>query len=450
MSFLDHLPNELLAQIALELHPADLINLVSTSKHVREASTPALKVFRNTGKDWESMNTKCFTESKLSISNVLTDSLLRPHVGFFVQVLWLQKWAPADKESYKAYHGRYVGLFQSAYRDTRLSERSVCNTEAHSESWVDGIESGDETFVIAILLLYLPNLSLLKWHVTDDADEWHDSTKLLTLIRSLKDSHGAMLLPKLREVYLIGGRLERDSIGDNLPPEYIPTFMSFPSVQSLKIYGFESNAPKGAMSKLERSNLSTLKITGQLYENHGSYDWMEQILIATPALKTLTLKAVTRGDEMLGIVSMLLVRHVQHTLEELTFASYSHFSVGGLGNLSELTRLRYLRTEFVGMGERWLDPDPCISHLLPVSIEHLELYDNDIWHPGLCLTCMLDLVGKKSIFPNLTRVALYMNTLYQNREHLGAGVKELIAKGHAADISVRVETVDDGAIIPCC
>ena len=91
MTQLTDLPNEIVAQIAQNVHPRDIVNFSTTSKFIHSVSEPSLKVHHEMKRKYKKRN--CLGKG-FSLAWLLSDIILQPFPALYVECLAIKTCSP--------------------------------------------------------------------------------------------------------------------------------------------------------------------------------------------------------------------------------------------------------------------------------------------------------------------------------------------------------------------
>ena len=240
------------------------------------------------------------------------------------------------------------------------------------------LKAGDQFFILALLLLLLPNLARLSWQI--DCSESEDIEIFIPFIRRLSLQKSPAVCSNVQEVAL--RPLEEDGIIDY---DLLKAFMSMPSVSSAIAQGvlFEKEDKRYMRFDWpDTSNISRLTINEpQIVDVEGTLSPVKDMLHRCKSLKVFKYKFSPHTEFFYSendICSILT--ETTPLLEELTlsFAEVNDLP-NGIFRLRELKTLSFLETEawilpFRGefdFDEEGSDP----STKLSPALQHLRLFE---------------------------------------------------------------------------
>ncbi|KAL9629739.1 MAG: hypothetical protein Q9164_006746 [Protoblastenia rupestris] len=417
-TFLD-LSTEILSLIALEVCPTDKVNFALISRCFLHASNIALRQHIELQRSYSIVNNR----NPSTLPTLVLKTLRNPHVGYYVRELLLETALEGDqfvhleddlrllehtlKQScflpeIEDYYALYDDEGEKVDDESALDTQDICNS----------LKKGDQSFIVALLLLHLPNLAVLSWQM--DCSCAQDVDIFIPIIRRLFLQDNSPVFLNLQKVIL---RPLGDE--DNLDYDLIKTFMAFPSVHSItirKVTFMEKDRQYKQFPWPETSNLSELIL------DEPEFDWLsdsqesfKNMLASSQNLKAFRYKHSPHTQYLYpenDICGMVLEE--KPLLEELTVS----FSEGAgipdsIFHLRNLTNLRFFETEFLTLhsrnryrpGDKAAEP----AKRLPPSLQHLRFYEQPQGDQKAYLEFAAKLLhNKEELLPKLQKMELFM------------------------------------------
>lgn len=428
MSF-SALPNELIFQISQRVQPADLENYGNTSNRIKDIAAPFVQEHRKLKREYTKIAVNHVAAAKL-----LYDMCARPWIAFYPESVELRankNW----KTFANARNREQAALVEEITRKRSLIEDDDIRDFLHRtkfipaherDYWLEEITKGDEDYLLALMLVALPNIKTLTIRL--------DHTKLESvkeMIRAIKrqahDINGCKALSKLESVYVLEKETSSNGVCDL---EIFPLLASLPGIKTLhgrNLVGMYRECYRdgwlsypGASPNIENIYLETCGM---------SVEGLEKLTDSITGLRSFKYVAHRSGWGLHRISDLL--KNARGTLEELVLSTGSGES-RFIGTLRGFTALRHVTVDSDmlfqrGKIQRAVD-------LLPASIETATVTGNSLTRPNEELF-LADLYRPSFHYPNLR--ALYCDD-YWGRHRIGQDRLKFQTEFHKQKSSSRM------------
>ena len=414
MSGLLNLPGELLCLILKHVKPSDIDNFLLSFKRLHRIASKsfldshALSKYRlRTIDNWVGMSTRYTTPELLEL--ILDEPCKADYVKAMVVRPWRVQW---DKGSLPRYWT--PGMLRSWYpyssdRMRAFEEEIGKNTSIPSRAkarWIRNMRAGDETPVIALLLLRLHHLTSLVVALGDLEDRF----MILALRHIAKNPHSSSL-SRLRHAEI--RRTSRDIFPLRSDVQYLLAFAALPSVVSLEGYELFDPFSRDNLINLvpQSTSLQHLKLESCLFRR----DTLGKLIKSARSLRSFTYIHVIRHRRYIDPphewICEVLLESASTTLEALVL-DYSprldfSFCLGSQLRFSNFTHLQTLTIDYWSLtGPKFPATDE-IPTLLPASLETLVITHFFIESYEWLRQFMEQIAkAKTSLLPRLTHLKL--------------------------------------------
>ena len=349
------LPNEIVAQIAQNVYPRDIVNFSCTSKFIHSVCEPSLKVHHQMEREYKERN---FSGRGNSLAWFLSDIISQPTAALYVECLdinrWWDSWYEPGHKS-RSYHPRYPQKMMS-----RLTQ-AVADTIPSDQvsTWNAALERGDEDPVLALLLLRLPGLSNLKLSFGGT------SQCLFQTLRRRMEGPGFSFLSALTTLYI-------DLEHRHLDPECqaISYFATLPSLQSMEIQGLYLEQGFGDRAyhlQPQSSNITSIIIKRCYIRKRTLHHFLQ-------GFKALRRFSCDQNFIMVYPVSFHapLLAHCKASLEYLSLSTDWEQYMGSLRDFEKLKEVETYASHLLDLGD---SEQQDLAQVLPASIEKVHLHE---------------------------------------------------------------------------
>lgn len=394
MASFSTLPNEMIREIASHVMPEDLENFSLVSKRIYAINLPFLEEHRELRKRYSAFDNSGkaeFDGPRLQISEMtedydalnccvgetfpalLTDVLMSPRIAPYIKEIRLQGWSfgwDDDQHDYirVPYTEEQVILFKQALSTYVLPTKL--------DTWIEGLESGDESVIIGLLLILLPNITSIKYEFCDNVGSY-----LQGVIERIEAEciPGIAILSHLERVNL----QYNDAWTEDDPRsiDFLAFLATIPSLKSL--YGKAINSCCGAYDlSCVRPRSSNITDLGFKMCNI-SLEHLENLLRGLKALQEFHY-IYDKYSESLNMepwdpagMCELLLQYAQRSLEVLDLRSRNK-PIGPIKSLKGFEILREISLSFqsfrVGAGFSLRT----LASKLPRSIQSISIHDIEL------------------------------------------------------------------------
>ena len=386
-------PNEIVAQIAQNVHPRDIVNFSSTSKFIHSVCEPCLKVHHEMQRKYKKC--KCIGNQN-SMAYLLSDIILHPTAALYVECL----------DTNRCWDGWYEGHGHKGYPQKMMSRltQAVADTVPSDQvsTWTEALESGDEDPVLALLLLRLPGINTLKINLE------YTSQCLFQTLRCGMEGPGFSFLSALTTLYI--------RWADYVDPECqaISYFATLPSLRSMEIqdlYLEEGVGHRECLLQPRSSNVTSIII------RHCSIRklTLHHFLQGFKALRRFSCgnSRIEDHPNASGFdpvwVRAVLLAYCKASLEYLTLLENRGNDY--MGSLREFENLKEVKT----YTKYLLDPGNSerqdLAQVLPASIEKVHLRESYFANPEKIQDRVLKAAkDKQKHLPNLQELRISLDT----------------------------------------
>ncbi|KAM0798412.1 hypothetical protein BDR22DRAFT_860065 [Usnea florida] len=410
------LPNEIVAQIAQNVHPRDIVNFSSTSKFIHSVCEPSLKVHQEMERKYKKC--KCTGNGNL-MAYLLSDIILHPTAALYVECLdtslrWDGWFEPLGHKG-RSYHPRYPQKMMS-----RLTQ-AVADTipSAQVSTWTAALERGDEDPVLALLLLRLPGISTLK------VSFGRTSQCLFQTLRRRMEGPGLSSLSALTTLYI-------DLDHHHLDPECeaISYFATLPSLRSMEIQGLDVEQGVGDCAyrlQPQSSNITSIIIRHCSIRKEALYHFFQ-------GFKALRRFSCDQNFILVhpGSFHAPLLAHCKDSLEYLSLSTdWDQY----MGSLRDFENLKEVETHTSYLLDLWHSEKRDLAQKLPASIEKVHLSEDIYADPENIQNTILNAAkDKQKLLPNLQelRISIHANERKKmgvvDVEHMEALAKFMVGR----------------------
>ncbi len=377
MASLSRLPNEMIAETWRHvLEPDEIESFALVSKHIYAVGSPFIMEHNKLKREFSFFETGPNTRASAP-EYLLKNVLLRPRVALYVTHLSIGRhqkgWQDSNDVGYddntylndlpKTGHGPYpddeMGLFIKAIQKTSFIPR------VEVEEWILFVWEGDEDKILALLLLFLPNLTTITLN-----NEALNSATFRNTIQRIALGGQQRFLTHLKTVCLQG---DFSSDNDCLKSDcWLEVFYDLPLLHAIHVKSI-CIGRKVQIYIPGSSNITELTFV----ESPVHLRTMFEILGSIKALKKFSCIEPGTGFYLSDLdfnpfwMRAGLLAHAKHSLESLTI-TFSQTEGNLLGTLCDFTALRELETNIhLLIRETKFDN---LKGLLPTSIEQLHLH----------------------------------------------------------------------------
>ena len=394
------LPNEIVALIAQNVYPNDIVNFSSTSKLIHSLCEPSLKAHHEMKRKYKKRR---FFGEGISLAYFLTDIILQPTAALYVESLTTGIYFSGRKEIIE--HG--TGPFHAPYPQSTMSRlaQAISDTIPSDQvsTWTAALESGDEDPVLALLLLRLPGITTLELDVTIplqclfqtlirrvEAPRIPFLSALTTLTLGLADSHGGI----------------SSSMDIQWRWQAINILASLPSLQSMTMGGFsvaESVDDRGYLLQPQSSNVTSITIKNSCIPEQPQY----QFLQGFKSLRRFTYKNGYISQDPVWTHTALLA-HCKTSLEYLYLDLSSENSY--MGSLRDFENLKEVYTPRSYLLDDRYSESQVLAKVLPASIEKVHLMEEKFSTAKIFQNMILNAAkDKQKHLPNLQELRLSLD-----------------------------------------
>ena len=379
MAWLTDLPNEIILMIIPLVSPDDIESFTSTCRKIYNLAAQDLERHRSLKRQYGAYHLRGPDDNSLRCrgSQLLDEIIQEPRTAFYVQQLWnhgwFSRWVPQGQDlgppSLEGVHRPYNEGTISRMRE--LVTRHVPHDEA--SRWMENIEFGAESPIVALLLLLLPNLTTVK--VLANGPDF----LYATLCRITKMTGPEKPLSRLRHVQIT----HCGDIESKTELNIIALYAALPSVRSihsLRAYDPISliDTRTDLVPRTSGSDLQDLTFTSCLIESEILYNLLKHL----KALRSFTYDASIRKyipaqpypkfkpSRILSGLSDF----ARSTLESLTILSHNK-KRNFMGDIRGFESLRNLHIEIQLLLDEFdrHDDDTLLVRALPPKLETLKL-----------------------------------------------------------------------------
>ena len=384
------LPNELLDEIVDWIAPNDFESFVLSCKHLYEfAGYERRRRHFSFKMSLERITNDCLGSTPHYFPELLGDFLDEPNVADYVDELrvipWRMCWdEPAhfgndekDDDRWRTtwvkpknndMHLPYTDSLMKAFEEAVNSARSIPTEE--KSHWISKIKAGDETPIIALLLVRLDYITTL-FILLDDRE---DLFIFKTLERIAKNPR-LLSLSRLRDLTIFGNL-------SNLTPghrfESIAACAALPSVVSLEARRVVEEPLESAEPSLELAIRSSSVRNLEIFECSFSAQTIFSLIRSAKSLHSFSYDYDSVGNPVsCAWVRAALLRYASRSLEELTLrCSELHlYRFREECSFRSYCNLRVLTIDYgLLMGNKYNETNRIVS-LLPSSLEVLNLHE---------------------------------------------------------------------------
>ena len=393
MAQLTDLPNEIVAQIAQNVYPRDIVNFSTTSKFIHSVCEPALKVHHEMERKYKKR--VCIGKVN-SMADLLFDINLQPTAALYVECLAIKtcssRWfEPPDLKGgpYYAYNQKTLSRLIQGIAETVPSDAV--------STWKAALESGNEAPVLAMLLLRLPGIVTFKLKIGNLLTyEFHNFVHWLEALE-------VPVLSNLTTLYLHWECYSRD-------PEWkaISYFAILPSLRSMVIQHFSFEQVVGDNStyllRPRSSNVTSIIIENSDVEEEPLYRFLQGF----KALQKFTCENNWIRPDPVWIPAALLA-HCKASLEYLTLLiKWQNQYKGSLRDFENLKEVETYTSYFLDL---WDSEHQDLAQVLPASIEKVHLHDGVRATPKNLQNMILHAAKDKHKYvPNLQELRVSLHT----------------------------------------
>ena len=378
--------NELMFQILGDLHAQDLVNFALVNKDILSLSRSFLEEHRSLQRQYSIVthDGSQFAQPAKFIKEI--DS--RKSIIEYVRILRIQGWHDGWPEE-DPLPGSFESLDEALASAKNICMKHCKETGCYNANYLsemqEKIRLGNEEYLLAFMLLILPNLQTLKLEVSIE-----DSGAFLSTFDLIKEGQ-IEALQKLQNVELI----QHDE-GAHSAIEILGRILQLPATRTLRISGITEWFEKEDLPIIETSNITCLTICDS---NLSGYS-MDAFLYGMSLLKSFSFRYTQRGTIYLfrpWDIRVALETAAKDTLESFEMLGChvqgaldndcrDDSTVYPLGSLRKFTKLKSVSTniEMVYMMDRMREnpEERKISHgstllnRLPTSIQTLKAHIN--------------------------------------------------------------------------
>lgn len=410
------LPNEIVAMIAEQVFPRDVVNFSTTSKKIQSLSKPSLRKYHELRRRYR----YCDCEgSRSPMSNLLHDIVLQPRAALYVEGLKIGTWFGCWHDGPESVHARYP-----EGKMVRLKE-AVANFVPSDQvsTWVTAIESGDEDPLLALLLMLLPNVAALEIMAIGATCQ-----KSFQTLTHLLGAPGVPLLANLTNLTIGWEVPEIDDCHHDW--QAINTFARLPSLQSIiawYVYIDDEDDDSGYLLQPRSSNVSSLTFC---YCSIGAQRLYEH-LKGFRALKRFSYKNADFIGNLFDTFGLrdALLSHAKASLECFNLTPLNAGENQYLGSLRDFENLTEVQTGLTDLVDAEHSGRSALSQLLPASVVTVHLYLYGLRYANLPTIENLILTAAKDkpeLLPNLRQlhIRLYVGGMSAEDKELIGGMKE--------------------------
>lgn len=409
MASLSRLPNEMIAETwGHVLEPKDIENFALVSKNIYAIGIPFIMEHNKLKKEFSFFETGSNTRASAP-AYLLKNVLLRPRVALYVTHLSIgrvqHRWQASNGEGYddmtysnnrpKKRHDPYpddeMALFIRAIRKTGF----VPLVEVGQ--WIQYVRMGDEDEILALLSLFLPNLTTMTLYNEGRIF----SQNFRKTIRRIALDGQQRFLTRLKTVCLQG---DFSSDNDYLESDWLEDFYNLPLLHAIDVKSIVIWRNVDTVQTYIPGSSNITELTFVDSSVHGKT--MSELLESIKALKKFSYMEPGIGFYIFDPFWMraALLAHAKHSLESLTI-TFSQTEGNLLGTLCDFTALRELETNIhLLIRETRVEKLP---DLLPTSIEQLHLHMGGLRFCNSVPSLIKSFVQEKSQrLPNLRAIKL--------------------------------------------
>ena len=414
------LPNEVVALVAQNVHPRDIVNFSRTSKFIHSLCEPCLKVHYEMERKYKKR--KCAWDGN-AMAYLLFDIILQPTAALYVECLdisirsrRLKRIALRIEPFHPNYPQKMMARFTQAIADTVPSDQV--------SRWTTALESGHDDPVLALLLLRLPGITTLDLKIASTTLQCLFQTMVLRL-----GAPGSSFLPALTTLCLDWKRYSVD-------PEWqaINYFAMLPSLRSMTIQNLlhDQDVDDSAYLLQPRSsNVTSISIKNGDIPEHPQYQFLQSF----KALQRFSYENSHVLQDPVWTHSALLA-HCKASLEylRLSISSENPHMGSYMGSLRDFENLKELHTYRSHLLQEWSSESQVLAKVLPASIEKVHLREDFYATPKDIQNMILNATKDKNRYlPNLQELCVSLHT----------GARDLDSEDMAA--VVRMQTKCDEA-----
>lgn len=394
------LPKELVIMIAERVLPEDIESFALTSPTIYSLAASAIRDHCEKGQKYEHCVCVGFPSP---LSKLLDEVLLCPDIAFYIKRItidtWLNCWLPIGPIT--SPHPPF-----SADKLLRLKDAAVkLALPGEQKSLTAGIETGDEDYIIAMLLVLLRNVQCLTLGRIGYSHE-----KFTATLQRISKTPGTPALLKLKEVTL-NNEFSGPDPNAWLAIKLFAVLPAMESITAMEVEVDESTTDDEYRLQPYSSGVTSLVFRACSIDSKRLYEFLEGF----KALRHFTYTCVDDGHRPFEPfwIRIALLAHAKTSLTYLDLRSGVAAS-SILGSLRELKALQRLNTDlellvgFVG------SPRKQLADVLPLSIEQIHLHDFDFGSPKTIENLITRAAeDKREHLPNLKelRVTLYMSQM---------------------------------------
>ena len=350
------IPNEIMALIAQNVHPRDIVNFSCTSKFIHSLCEPSLKVHHEMERKYKKRK---WTWKPNAMAYLLSDLILQPTAALYVECLKIK----ATCSSWEVMEHR-TGPSHPMYPEetkARLTQEIADTVPLEQVSrWTKALESGDEDPVLALLLLRLPGITTLDLKIGIPLP-----CLFQTMVLRL-EAPGVPVFSALTTLCL-NWEYYADSEWQD-----ISHFAILPSLRSMTIKNFlhdRGGSDSSCLLQPRSSNVTSISIKDSEFPGPLQY----QLLRGFKALRRFSYENSFILQDPVCTHSALLA-HCKASLEYLSSAiSSGHSYIGCLRDFENLKEVVTYRSHLL---DKWNSPSQDLAQALPASIEKVHLHDN--------------------------------------------------------------------------
>ncbi|KAM0795324.1 hypothetical protein BDR22DRAFT_920679 [Usnea florida] len=407
MATLSQFPNEMITCIwEYILEPQDVESFALVSKHIYAIGAPFVAEQNKLKRENSSFILGSFIEDTAP-TLLLKKILLWPRVALYVTHLFIgalrTRWdtlgddVDVDEFSYHiAYPADDMELFIEAIRKADLVPRNEI------DDWVTAVKDGDETPIMALLLLLLPNLCTMTLEI--QSESYCQLTKTFQLMSETKNS------PFLTRLTTVNLSFYPQSKPDFTDWRWLGMSATLPSVQSIHVKDLHSVSIKdlikyGQYFRNGNSTIKELAFTDSsicpksMFQLFASIKGLKKFMYSNPYDEPQSFEPFWMGKA--------LTAYTENSLESLKITTKRHEGVETLGSFRGFTNLRELETEVHLLVEKGRFHG--LADLLPVSIEKVILYTG---YRSNCDSVLLIIEAfdkaKSQLLPNMRMLTLIL------------------------------------------
>ena len=426
--FID-LPNEIVALIAQNVYPRDIVNFSSTSKLIHSLCERSLKVYQEMKRIYKTCR---FPGHTNLLAYLLSDIILQPTAALYVESLTtgvhFSGWREFIEHKTGPLHAPYpqsmMSRFAQAMADTIPSDQV--------STWTAALESGDQDPVLALILLRLPGIITLELKVGITLQ-----CLFQTLIRSLE----APRVPFLSALTTLHLDLEDSDVGElgSMDKEWrwqaINIFASLPSLQSVTMRQIpveESVSDRAYLLQPRSSNVTSITIRESFVPEQPLYKFLQGF----KSLRRFTYITHFFLQDPVWTHTALLA-HCKLSLEYL----YLNVSWGDsyMGSLRDFENLKEVYTPRSYLLDDRYPESQALAKVLPASIEKVHLVEDGCFTAQTIQNIILNVAkDKQKHLPNLQALRLSLDIDDRDLEDMAA-IIHMQAKCKEAGFKLTVD-----------